>query len=48
MVLITQRPALLNTVDKVLILRSGRMEGFGAPRDVLHRLVRQATANTSA
>jgi len=43
-VLITQRPALLNSVDKVLILRSGRLEGFGAPRDVLHRLVRQATA----
>ncbi len=41
-VLITQRPALLNSVDKVLILRGGRLEGFGAPRDVLHRLVRQA------
>jgi ATP-binding cassette subfamily C protein len=47
-VLITQRPALLNTVDKVLVLRSGRMEGFGAPRDVLHRLVSQATATPSA
>ncbi|MBA2125342.1 type I secretion system permease/ATPase [Hyphomicrobium methylovorum] len=45
-VLITQRPALLNSVDKVLILRGGRMEGFGAPRDVLHRLVRQAAAQT--
>jgi ATP-binding cassette subfamily C protein len=43
-VLITQRPALLNTVDKVQVLRSGRMEGFGAPRDVLHRLVTQAAA----
>jgi ATP-binding cassette subfamily C protein len=47
-VLITQRPALLNTVDKVLVLRSGRMEGFGAPRDVLHRLVSQATTASSA
>jgi ATP-binding cassette, subfamily C, bacterial len=43
-VLITQRPALLNSVDKVLILRSGRLEGFGAPREVLHRLVSQTTA----
>jgi ATP-binding cassette subfamily C protein len=47
-VLITQRPALLNTVDKVLVLRAGRMEGFGAPRDVLHRLVSQATTTSSA
>ena len=46
-VLITQRPALLNTVDKVLVLRSGRMEGFGAPRDVLHRLVSQATTSSA-
>ncbi len=45
-VLITQRPALLNSVDKVLILRSGRLEGFGAPRDVLHRLVRQAATGS--
>jgi ATP-binding cassette subfamily C protein len=47
-VLITQRPALLNSVDKVLILRSGRLEGFGAPRDVLHRLVRQASPGPAA
>lgn len=47
-VLITQRPALLNSVDKVLILRSGRLEGFGAPKDVLHRLVRQATSTPAA
>ena len=41
-VIITQRPALLNTVDKVLILRGGRMEAFGPPREVLHRLVQAA------
>jgi ATP-binding cassette subfamily C protein len=41
-VVITQRPALLNIVDKVLILRSGRMEAFGPPKDVLHRLLRGA------
>jgi ATP-binding cassette subfamily C protein len=47
-VLITQRPALLNSVDKVLILRSGRLEAFGPPREVLHRLVKQATAASGA
>ena len=31
-VVITQRPALLNIVDKVLILRSGRAEAFGPPQ----------------
>jgi ATP-binding cassette subfamily C protein len=37
---VTLRPALLNSVDKVLILRAGRVEAFGRPSDVLHRLVR--------
>ena len=41
-IVITQRPALLNLVDKILILRNGRAEAFGPPRDVLHRLVKQA------
>ncbi len=31
-VVITQRPALLNIVDKVLILRGGRVEAFGPPQ----------------
>lgn len=39
-VVVTLRPALLNSVDKVLILRAGRAEAFGSPTDVLHRLVR--------
>jgi ATP-binding cassette subfamily C protein len=39
-VVVTLRPALLNSVDKVLILRAGRAEAFGSPSDVLHRLVR--------
>jgi len=39
-VVVTLRPALLNSVDKVLILRGGRAEAFGSPSDVLHRLVR--------
>ncbi|MGD9803071.1 MAG: type I secretion system permease/ATPase [Hyphomicrobiaceae bacterium] len=38
-VVITQRPALLNIVDKVLVLRSGRAEAYGEPNDVLRRLV---------
>jgi ATP-binding cassette, subfamily C, bacterial len=37
-VVITQRPSLLNIVDKVLILRGGRAEAFGTPQDVLRRL----------
>jgi ATP-binding cassette subfamily C protein len=38
-VVITQRPALLNSMDKLLVLRAGRMEAFGPPKDVLRRLV---------
>jgi ATP-binding cassette subfamily C protein len=37
---VTLRPTLLNSVDKVLILRAGRAEAFGSPSEVLHRLVR--------
>jgi ATP-binding cassette, subfamily C, bacterial len=39
-VVVTLRPALLNSVDKVLILRAGRVEAFGPPSQVLHRVVR--------
>src|SRR4029434_1063962 len=35
-VVITQRPAVLNSMDKVLVLRAGRVEAFGPPRDVLN------------
>jgi ATP-binding cassette subfamily C protein len=45
-VVITQRPALLNLVDKVLILRGGRMEAFGPPSEVLHRMVRANAGKT--
>jgi ATP-binding cassette subfamily C protein len=37
-VVITQRPSLLTIVDKVLVLRAGRAEAFGPPKDVLRRL----------
>ena len=39
-IVITQRPAVLNSMDKLLILRAGRLEAFGPPSDVLLRLVR--------
>ncbi len=38
-IVITQRPALLNSVDRVLVLRNGRAEAYGAPGKVLHRVV---------
>ena len=41
-VVITQRPALLSIVDKVLILRAGRAEAFGPPQIVLRRLFHSA------
>jgi ATP-binding cassette, subfamily C, bacterial len=43
-VVITQRPAVLNAMDKLLVLRAGRVEAFGPPSDVLVRLVRPANA----
>jgi ATP-binding cassette subfamily C protein len=42
-VVITQRPALLNAVDRVLVLRAGRAEAFGSPEHVLHRVVKGAS-----
>jgi ATP-binding cassette subfamily C protein len=45
-VVITQRPSLLNIVDKVLILRGGRAEAFGSPQDVLRRLHSANTATS--
>jgi ATP-binding cassette subfamily C protein len=38
-VVITQRPMLLNSVDRALVLRAGRMEGLGPPAEVLYRVV---------
>jgi ATP-binding cassette, subfamily C, bacterial len=47
-VVITQRPAVLSAMDKLLILRAGRVEAFGPPSDVLLRLVRPPSTSTSA
>ena len=38
-VVITQRPAVLNAMDKLLVLRAGRAGGLGPPSEVLVRLV---------
>jgi ATP-binding cassette subfamily C protein len=38
-IVVTQRPALLAAVDRVLVLRNGRAEAFGPPAQVLHRVV---------
>jgi ATP-binding cassette, subfamily C, type I secretion system permease/ATPase len=39
-VIVTQRPAVLKNMDKLLVLRAGRVEAFGPPSEVLVRLVR--------
>ena len=43
-IVITQRPAVLNAMDKLLVLRAGRVEAFGPPSEVLVRLVRPPSA----
>lgn len=48
-IVITQRPAVLNCMDKLLVLRSGRVEAWGPPSEVLIRLVRpQGSAPATA
>ncbi|MBY0227611.1 MAG: type I secretion system permease/ATPase [Hyphomicrobium sp.] len=41
-IVITQRPAILSIVSKLLILKNGRVEAFGPTATVLHHLVRDA------
>ena len=47
-IVITQRPAVLNTMDKLLVLRGGRVEAFGPPSEVLVRLVRPSNSRAPA
>jgi ATP-binding cassette subfamily C protein len=47
-IVITQRPAVLNSMDKLLILRAGRVEAFGPPSEVLLRVVRPPSSRTPA
>ncbi len=42
LVVIAHRPSLLDSVDKVLVLRDGAVEAFGARSEVLQRVVRRA------
>jgi ATP-binding cassette, subfamily C, bacterial len=44
-IVITQRPAVLNCMDKLLILRAGRVEAFGPANEVLIRVVRSSGAS---
>jgi len=46
-IVITQRPALLKAVDRLLVLRSGRAVAFGPPEKVLHRLIRSEPGTES-
>jgi ATP-binding cassette subfamily C protein len=39
-VVITQRPSILNIMNKLLVLRAGRAEAFGPPAEILRRLTR--------
>lgn len=47
-IVVTQRPAVLRTMDKLLILKSGRVEAFGPPSETLMRIVRPAEAGQPA
>ena len=47
-IVITQRPAVLNCMDKLLILRAGRVEAFGPANEVLIRVVRGGSPEGSA
>ena len=47
-VVVTQRPALLNSVDKMLVLKAGRMVAFGSPEQVLRPPAPAAAGNGSA
>jgi ATP-binding cassette subfamily C protein len=46
-VVITQRPAVLSTMDKLLILRVGRVEAFGPPKDVLIRVIPHSSVTSA-
>ena len=45
-VVVTQRPTLLTSVDKVLVLKAGRAVAFGSPDSVLRRGPPKAVVDT--
>jgi ABC-type protease/lipase transport system fused ATPase/permease subunit len=42
LVVIAHRPSLLDSVDKVLVLRDGAVEAFGPRSEILQRVLRRA------
>ena len=42
LVVIAHRPSLLDSIDKVLVLRDGAVEAFGSRSEILQRVVRRA------
>lgn len=44
LVVVTHRPSLLESVDKILVLREGRMEAFGPRDEILELLLRSKVA----
>lgn len=47
-VVVTQRPSLINHVDKVLILKGGQVDGYGPPEEVMQGRVVRAVPNNKA
>lgn len=47
-VLVTQRPTLFDICDKLLLLRAGMIEAYGAPERVLARIRSQSAAEAGA
>ena len=41
LVIVAHRPSLLDSVDKVLVLRDGAVEAFGPRSEILPRVVRR-------
>ena len=51
-IVIAHRPSVLSVVDKVMLLRDGRIEEFGTPQEVIPKVTRpravEASGNTPA
>jgi ATP-binding cassette subfamily C protein len=47
-IVITQRPSVLNSMDKLLVLRAGRAEAFGPPGEILRRLSQATNGHAKA
>ncbi len=47
-VVVAHRPTIVSTVDKILVMRAGTIENFGARDDVLRHYANQSAQNQSA